>query len=150
MLMNCCNSPNNINISSDFAFCLQGKTNKINTFDSTLSRKYWQRDTVIKIVFSKNDLKVIYNVYLKYDLDRLPDYYNPKGRIMRLPASVDTFTIRFNGKIKRIVYSSSLECSKLRDKYYYFKLNKFFTAIYSIIDNNKDYNSIEKSNMIFL
>jgi len=142
-----CKSNHYNDLPSDFAFCLKGETNTINTFDSTLTRRYYKNNKTIKITFSKANLASIYKNYINLGLDDLPDNYNPKVR-SSMPAFVDNFTIRINGKTKSIVYSSDFTCIKFKDKYYYLKLKIFFSSLHEIINNNVDYNSIEKSNVI--
>ncbi len=144
-----CNIQQNKDLPKDFGFCIETETNKVNMFDSTLIRRYMIGDTAIRIVFSKTDLAFIYNEFLNYNLDNLPDFYNPKGNIMEQPAFIDTFSIRFNNKTKKIVWIQSLNCSSLKDKYYHIKQEQFFKVVFSIVLDNKDYLSIEKSNIIF-
>ena len=106
-------------------------------------------DTTIRIVFSRADLTFIYNEFLNHNLDNLPDFYNPMGNIMEQPAFIDPFSIRYNNKTKKIVWIQSLKCSSLKDKYYHIKQEQFFKVVFSKVLENKDYLSIEKSNIIF-
>ena len=112
MVISFCSCKHDYNPPPDFNFSLKFGYfgDKISTFDSTyrtdgeLASNRWG-DTAVKVVFTKEEMKLIYEALIKYDYLSLPDTLIAKECIM--PCGRSQLIVVANSK-KKIIYTT--EC----------------------------------------
>ena len=76
----------------------------INTFDSTFTQSRSRGDTSIRMVFTKDEMKRIYEIMVINDYKGLPEQFDLQGSIQ--PSEQYNFTIQANKQNRYIYYAS--------------------------------------------
>jgi hypothetical protein len=84
----------------EFGFILTSEVDKVNSFDSTYTRKYNFSDSIIRLYLTNNDLNLIFKEIVRNGLDKYPINYRPSCKIMSMPC----FEYELQFKIDTINY----------------------------------------------
>lgn len=138
-------------VPKDFNFSFSfDNTEKINTFDSTYTRKYIFHDKIVELILTNQEKQEIYSVMLESRIMTMPDKFefnSDKNEPCIIPYTVDYLEIRMNGKTKKIEYS--YRC-KPKNKKISAKYLKMINKILNIIQSKKEIKNLPESDMMFM
>ena len=115
----------------------------LNTFDSTFSKPYYARDTVIKIILTKDEMKQIYKVLDENDYLDLPDTIISKE--CQIPHPYYYLEVQANTR-KKTIYSWK-GCTNDKNNRRFEIIRE---RILNIISSKKEIENIPSSNRIAL
>jgi hypothetical protein len=135
-----------------FGFKVVSNTDVINSFDSTYTRMYFRKDSVIKINFSEKELLIIYNSIIENGLDKYPDNYSPDCKIKQMPCFQTKLQFAIQNKPKILTYKYNCDYfpvfGYLKSRKHN-KILKTIKLINEIVDNKSAVKKLAKSNLIF-
>ena len=127
-------------VPHDFCIIFTSETEEINSFTSTVKRKYNHGDTTIHVEFSKNEIETIYKAMLENQpLVSLKE--NGKVGFILLPSLESKIQIEMNGNVYQMEWTSNDSSSK--------ELKKFLKTIYGILESKDEYKNLPKTDIVF-
>ena len=138
-----CSSKNaKVIVPKDFCVLLSDDTEEINTYTSTVKRKYNHGDTTIHVEFSKREIETIYKVMLE-NQPFISSNENRRNEIVDYPSFKSKIQIEMNGNVYQMEWTTNDSASKNK------KLGKFLKTIYEILDTKNEYINLPKTDIIF-
>jgi len=128
-----------VKVPHDFCVILSSETEEINTFNSTVKRKYNHGDTTIHVEFSKSEIETIYKSILENQPFVSPKE-NGKVEFIELPSPESRIQIEMNGNVYQMEWTSNDSSSK--------KFRKFLKTIYRILDAKNEYRNLPETDIV--
>jgi hypothetical protein len=134
-----------------FGFRIENENSIVNSFDSTYTRRYSERDSTIKLVFSKAEMKLIFNEFIKNGMNNLPKNFEPYFPIFRLPSFETKLQIEMNKRKIELKYCSSCNFNILdtNDKNRVCNIEKSIGFIRSIVNSKEEVRNLPRTYLIF-
>jgi hypothetical protein len=135
----------------EFGFRIETETSIINSFDSTYTRRYVEKNSIIKLNFSEKEMELIFNEFIKNGLDNFPQKIEPYFYIYEVPSFETKLQIIFKKRIIDAIYCSSCDYNVLNTKEgnQIFSIEKSINFIDSIVNSKEDVRNPPETNMTF-